>query len=432
MKNLIDFIKALVQRYFIDSFYLTFPQIMAILIGLITFPIILANLPIEDYGLFQFVLALEFWLVVLSGNNITLGAKRGIAKGLNGTFLFAFFYRLKLLIIIGLVGFIASFFIYNAGFTTMSLLLTIICVFLILGYLFQISFPEFFIAKKQFRSFAIWQIAISILTITGATVAAFLTHNILIFAITQLGLATFISWLGWLYVVKKNNLVLAYKKGEIDKECIPYGKKLIPADLISLTAAKISHFIIGPFFGFANLAVFSIANKLRDHFAGFMKQARPLLYTDFARNKRGRLIETLNSKLKYGIIISVIITLFCLVAGYLYIKLFLPQAYQTAIIYFFILSLALPMVILQIIMHVILEVNFRYKELSALAIIPNLIKIVLILGLGLAFKIIGVCWGIVLGAWISFGFYYFFTLKREVAIKFIHQYPWLEKLAKKY
>lgn len=432
MRNFINFTKSLFQNYFINSFYLILPQFVAVLIGAITLPIILANLPVEDYGLSQFVLTLEVWLVVFSGDNITAGAKRGIAKELDGTFLFAFFARFKLLIIVGLIGLIASFFVYNAGFNTLALLLAIMCAFLIFGYLFQVSYPEFFIAKKQFKSFAAWQIISSIITAASTTATAFFTHNILMFTIVQFGISTLISWMGWLYIVKKNNLILAYKKGEIDKECVSYGKKLIPADIVSLTAGKISHFIIGPFFGFANLAVFSIANKLRDHFATFIKKVRPLFYADFTKNKKDELIKSLNSKLKYGIIISIIATLFCIIGGYLYIKLFLPSAYRAAITYFLILSLTLPPIILMLIMHIILEVNFRYKELSAIATIPNLIKIALILVLGSLFKTIGVCWGVVLGQWIIFGFYYFFVFKRESIIKFINNHPWLENLSKRY
>ncbi len=432
MKKFKNFIKILIHTYLIDSFYLTFPPVVGILISLATLPIILANLPVNDYGTFQFVLALQIWLITISGKNITAGAKRGIARGLNGTFLLAFFSRLKLLVAIGLISCGISFFIYNFGLTTLALLLLIVSIFLILGYPFQISYITFFVAKKQFKIMVIWQvITLSIVPIVSA-LTAFFTHNIIKFAIIQLGVTALIGWLGWGWVVKKNKLIFAYKKREIDKECVSYGLKLVPADLITVTAAKISHFIIGPFLGFENLALFSVANNLRNKFAGFMKQARPLLYSDFAKNDKDKLINTLKSKIKYIVIVSFIISLACITAGYLYIKLFLPTSYQTAIIYFFILSLGLPVIIFQIIMHTILETNFRYKELMALAILPNLIKIVLILGLGVAFKIIGICWGIVIGGWLNFILYYVLTLRREKVVKFLNNHPLVRKVIARY
>ncbi len=429
MKNILNFIKILTKRYLIDSFFLTFPQLIAIFVTLITLPIILANIPIKDYGIFQFVLALQLWIVTLTAGHIILGAKKGIAKGLDGTFLFAFFYRLKLLAVLGLIGVIISIVLYRVGFTVWSLLLLTMSLFLIIGYLPQVSYREFFIAKKQFKNFAIWQTIPSVLVSIALAAAAFLTHNILICAITYFGLITLISWSGVLYVVYRNNLFFAYKQGRIDRKCIPYGLKLIPASLILQTSNKISNFIIGPFFGFANLAVFSIASQLDVKFKSFTKLSYNLLYSDFAKYEQDKLVKKIKSRLKQGIMVSVIITLGCIFLGYIYINLFLPQLYQSAKLYFLILSLGLPAVILQIILHTVLAANLRYKELTVLLILPNLIKIILIILLGLLFKVIGVCWGVALGAWISFSFYYFLTIRKELAIKLIKNFPLLKKLS---
>ena len=432
MENLRNLVKTLVQRYFVDGFYLIFPQIVAILIGLIALPIILANLPIANYGKWQLVLALQTWIIIFTAANITSASKRGISRGLNGTFLYGFLMRLKLLIPLGILVLGASFYFKILGQHIFSALLIIIGLYLIFGYLFQLSFTEFLIAKKKFKQWCFWQILNTSISMIGSAIIAYLTKNIIYFALFQLGSATVLGLIAWFLIIKNENLIESYKRGEIDKECRSFGFKLIPVDFINITAGTVSNFIIGPFFGFANLAVFSIANGLRDNFAGFMKLARPLLYSDFSGNKKDKLIKVLNSKLKYGIIGSIIITFFCIIAGYLYIKLFLPQVYQVAIIYFLILSLTLPPVMLQIIIYVILEVNFRYKELSALAIVPALIKIVLILLLGLLLGIVGICWGVVLGAWISFAFYYFLTMKRDFVVQFIQRHPWLEKISKKY
>jgi len=429
VKNILNFIKILTKRYLIDSFFLTFPQLIAIFVTLITLPIILANIPIKDYGIFQFVLALQLWIVTLTAGHIILGAKKGIAKGLDGTFLFAFFYRLKLLAVLGLIGVIISIVLYRVGFTVWSLLLLTMSLFLIIGYLPQVSYREFFIAKKQFKNFAIWQTIPSVLVSIALAAAAFLTHNILICAITYFGLITLISWSGVLYVVYRNNLFFAYKQGRIDRKCIPYGLKLIPASLILQTSNKISNFIIGPFFGFANLAVFSIASQLDVKFKSFTKLSYNLLYSDFAKYEQDKLVKKIKSRLKQGIMVSVIITLGCIFLGYIYINLFLPQLYQSAKLYFLILSLGLPAVILQIILHTVLAANLRYKELTVLLILPNLIKIILIILLGLLFKVIGVCWGVALGAWISFSFYYFLTIRKELAIKLIKNFPLLKKLS---
>jgi len=245
-----DFIKNLSKKYRTDSFFLMLPAIISTLIALITLPIILRNLPVENYGIFQFILALQIWLIVFTGSHITSGSTRGITKGFNGTFLFAFLSRFKLSIITGSVMLIVSLYFYFINSYIFFFLLVIFSIYLIFGYLFQPTYTQFFIAKKQFKNLAVWQITTSLIVSISSALTTYFTHNIVIFALVQLGLGFFISLIAWLYVIKKNNLLSAYKKGEIDEECVLYGLKLIPVDLISVTAGKISHFIIGPFLDF--------------------------------------------------------------------------------------------------------------------------------------------------------------------------------------
>lgn len=424
----------LFRKYFVDSFFVMLPRLIAIMVSLIALPIILASLPIDDYGKFQFILAIQAWLIVSTGQNITSGAKRGISKGLDGTFIFAFLHRLKFLVMIGLLGIIVSFCLYYIyGFTTFSLLLMIVSLFLIFGYLFQVSYLGFFSAKKEFKKFAFWETITLTIGPFSSAIAAFFTHNVLIFAIVYFFSISFVGWIGWFCVVRKNNLISAYKRREIDKECFSFGKKLILVDLISSTEAQISYFFIGSSFGVANLALFSVANKLKTHFVGFIKRIRTLLYADFARGGGNKLIKLLNFGLKHRIVTLTIIVLFflllCIFASYLYINLFLPQEYQDTIIYFVILSFGLPSIALETLMHTLLEANFRYKELTVLQIVPSLIKIALIIFLGFLGGVIGICLGVVLGDWIRLGFYYFLTLKKDLALKLINRSPLLKKLS---
>lgn len=429
---MINFIETLIKKYLLNSFFLILPMIVNILVSLVVLPIILKYLPAEDYGKFQFILALQIWLVVLTGGYITTGAKRGIAKGLDGTFIYAFLARLKLLIIIGVLGLIISYFLYIIGLITLSILLITMCFFLVFGYLPQASYAEFFIAKKKFRGLAIWKTIIPVLTLIVSSTVVFLTQNILLFAITWFGSITIMSWIAWLYIVKKYKLLSAYRRAEIDEGCVFYGKKLIPAEIILATTNKLASFIIGPFFGFANLAIFSIAQRLIEKLRGFMKISYNLFYSEFARADQRKLAKKLKSRLLMILIVSTIFALTCVVAGCFYIYLFLPKMYNSSITYFLILSSGLPVTILNVLMRLMLEANFRYKELTALIVLPNLIKLLLVLALGFIFKMNGICWAIALGEWINFLFYYLLTFKRELMLKFVHNHSWIEELVRKY
>jgi O-antigen/teichoic acid export membrane protein len=413
-------IKRLFQKYFTAGFFLNAPLVINTAIALVTLPIALANLPLVGYGKFQFTLAVQIWLLAFSGPNINAASKRGIAKGLNGTFLYAFLARSKLLIPAGILVLTTAFFLKISGTEGFPTLFAISGLYLILGYSFHISFYEFLIAKKKFGRWCYWQILISSVSLIGSAATAYFTKSIVCFALFQLGSVSALGLVAWLWIIKKEALIESYKNGEIDKECVPYGLKLIPADLVSVTAGRISDFIIGPFFGFASLAIFSVANKLRDKFAGIIKSVRPLLYSDFAKIERKELTKIINRHLAKVGTLGIVLTLGFIGVGGSYIKIFLPEPFHQAIIYFAILILGLPAAILSIVLHTLLESHLRYKELTLIGIIPNLLRIVLILVFGYFWRIIGVCISVAISNWISFGFYYFLALRSGLVMKFLN------------
>lgn len=424
-----SFMKNFIKKYSTGAFFLNTPLVINTIIALITLPIVLANLPIADYGKWQFVLALQIWISAFSATNITTASKRGIAKGLNGTFLYGILARLKLLLLAGILVLGISFYLKIVGKEIFSILLAIIGLYLIFGYLFQVSFYEFIIAKKKFREWSFWQILFSVISVTGSTLIAFYTKNVIYFAIFQLGSISILSWIAILSLLRKEKIIESYKKGEIDKDCVRYGLKLIPFDLFSITAGKFSYFIIGSFFGFSSLAIFSVANKLRDRCAGVIKSARPLLYADFTKIERKELIKIINRYLTKIGMMGFLLTFGFISVSWFYIKIFLPDSYYQAFIYFVILSLGLPPGVLAIILHTILESHLRYKELSVVQVIPNLVKIILIITFGYLWQIIGICIALTISGWVSFGFYYILTVKKDLVIGFVRGFPLLKRLS---
>jgi O-antigen/teichoic acid export membrane protein len=331
-------IKNIFGKYFTDSFFLNVPLGINTVISLLTLPVVLGNLPIDEYGKWQFVIAIQVWLTAFTAGNITAASKRGIAQGLKGTFLYAFFARSKLLIPAGILTLAVAYYLNISGEDVISALLLIMGAYLIFGYLFQVSFYEYLVAIKDFRALCLWQIFISSVSMIGSAIAALLTSNIILFALSQLGSISVLSFVAWTLLIKKEMILESYKKGDIDRDCVDYGLKMIPASLASVTSGKVSHFIIPALWGYSDLAVFSVAQKLRDKSSAVIKSLRPLLYADFARLEK--------------------------------------------------------------------------KELTIIGIIPDLLKIILILLFGYVWQIMGVCIALAAGGLISFGFYYFLTIRR--------------------
>lgn len=425
--------KNISAHYIINAAYLTFPQISAGLVALMTLPVILKSLDVADYGKFQFILALEVWLVALTGSHISSGAIKGISRGQDGTFIYSFLVRFKLLFIIAILGVIASIYLYFTHQTTFAVLLLILALFLAFGYLFQLTYPIYLIAKKQFKFMVTYQIMANIFSAVISAIVAYYTRNIILFAIAQLGSAGLLSIIGWIYIVYKNKLIKAYHQKEIDYECRNYGLKLIFADLFNVTASKISYFIIGPIFGFASLAVYSVASNLKERIANLIKSTIPnLLYADFAQDEREKLIQVVGPKLKIINLISLVIMIIFIGLGYFYIKLFLPLDYQYAINYYIILALVFPSTISALVLQTILEAHLRYKEITVVYIIPQVLTIILILILGFIFSVTGVCVAITLGGWLNLGFRYLLVMRQDLVFKLIEKFPLLKKASNRF
>jgi O-antigen/teichoic acid export membrane protein len=426
---MIDFVKKLIEKYLGGGVILLSPQVVSLLVSLVTLPVVLRSLPINHYGLLQFVLAIQVWVGALSGNHISTGAIRGVARGLDGTILYGFLKRLRFFSLICFSGLIASFVFYLTEHQTFALLLIIIFLYLILGYLSQDHYISFLVAKKNFKQLSLLQIVDSITSLSISALVAYFTHNIILFALTLLGIKAFIYLTTWALTIRKSKIIKAYKEGLFDRECFHYGVRLIPIDIITITAGKISDFLIGYFIGFVHLAVFSVANKLRNKVAEAIRVTPSLLYSDFAKKERRNLIKTINKHLLKISLLGFLLVCGAIIAAYCYIKFFLPTSYHKAIMYFIIISLGLPAGLMAIILHTILESHLRYKELTVIGIIPNLLKIVLILVFGYFWKVIGVCGALAISSWVSFGFYYLLTIRKDLVIGIIQKFPLVEKLS---
>lgn len=402
---MINFIKNLFKRYFIGSFFLSVPQIVSIVITLVTFPIVLSSLKPEDYGLFQFVLSIQVWINALTAEYSTTGSQRGLARGKDGTFIFSLVYRLRFIIPLGIIVLIFSGFFYYYGQIKFSIILFLMSLYFIFGYLPQVSYNSVFIAKKQFKYFSFWKSIDSVIIPIISAIAAYSTSSVLVYAVAHFSSTTLVGWAGLIFAIKKNDLLKGYKDKNIDLSVSNYGLKLVPAAVILQTSNKITDFIIGPFFGFANLALYSVANSLETRARSLIKVVQLLLYPDFAKLEWIDLKKKIKTKLINAFVISLFFVIGFSILGYLYIYLFLPDFYLVSGIYLIILLLGFPAKVLQAILQTTFDSALRYKEMSYLLIVPNIIKVLVIIVLGFVFGIYGILWGITLFAW----FYFFFT-----------------------
>lgn len=384
-----------------------------IMVAILTLPIILGNIPVADYGKWQFMLALQAWGLMISVPQITDGSKRGIAMGQDGTFFFALFKRAKgLFVSAGLFLLLATYF-HTTSRSTFAMLAGLSAVYFFSNILVQTSIGEYFIAKKDFVHYGIWTILSSPVARVGASVIALYTHSIVLFVLFQISFATLISIGAMMALVKQRSLWKQYAQSNYDASCIKFGIRSLPTDIMGALSNRIVEVLIGVFFGVTSLAYFSVARDLRNQIANLMKISSPLFYADFVKQPFDAMVQLINKHLGWMIAVSVGFGAAGVGLGIAYIFLFLPSEFQAAIPFLFIFGISFPVGFPTIMFNTILQAHLRYRAIAVATLLPNAIEIVLVVILGWIWGIMGMTAGIALFGYVSFVFFYLATVKRE-------------------
>lgn len=400
MRHFFQFASEITRKYAKSSVVLLFPQILGAGLQLFTLPFFVSHLSPDDFGLWQFTQAILLAFTIFSCSHVSQGSKRGLGQNKNGTIWYASIFRFKWIAVLSFLGFVLASIFWIREQETLSILTCVISGFLLLGFLPQVTFPEIFIAKREFGRYAFFQSLVFIFSQVVPLLALFITPNIIWIVLSQYLTLALLSLLACVMAFIRHHVFASYKKGEIDKDVIPYGKKLVPAEIIQGIAGSLHNFIIGPFFGFANLAVFSVAGKLDGLFRTTVSSLYHVLYADFVAVDRAHLVQVLKKKLFFLVLGACIISAGLLALAVVYIQTFLPIDYGQAVWYMSILALGLPAVLVQIIFQTALETRLESENLRRATFISQGIRIALVF-LGGFFGVFGVCFAIALSSWVG-------------------------------
>ncbi len=347
--------------------------------GLTVLPEILRSLPQEDYGTFAFALAVQGWVLASTGLRTLEGAKRGLAQGLDGTLLFALKKRLLVLLIgcvIGL-GLIGAFYLITDSEDAARL--AVIGILLAPALLLPEAVEAYLVAKRRFGSVAAYRITRNLTVPLGSAAAAIYTGDIFIFALAQWVIPGVIGGIFLATVIAREHLIAAYRKGQYDPDCYRYGLKLIPTDLVTITANKSSHLFMGEFIGYRALGVFAVSWKLREQSARILRFPRQLLYSDYAQQPLKTILRKLWKILGLTFLVGTLIGGLAALAGYAYVTWLLEPEYHEAWIFFAILSAGLPAVLAGAVVQTAFEAHLRSREMSIAFLCADLFKLVAII-----------------------------------------------------
>ncbi len=400
MRNFFALSKNIIKRYGKNGLFFVSIQAVVVAVQLFVLPFLTHVFTPSEFGIFQFSQALINWFALFTIGNATLGSKKGIIEGKNGTILYAFRQRFKYVALLSLVSFVCAGVCFLLGKPLLPWTFVTVGFFLLLGYLPQVSFPQMYIAKNRFDLFAFWQ-ALTVIGSQAITVlVAFLTKNVVLAMAAQYLSFALLCIIAFVSGIYKYHMKEAYQKGEIDTSCVPYGKKLLPVDVVQGTAGTVHNFILGPIFGFAALAVFSVASRIDVLFRALISSGHYLLYKDFVETDFEDLKKHFKQKISFLLFASFLFCIFLFVASFWYIQTFLPASYHVAILYTGILILGLPALLLQSIIQTALESRLKAKSQQVAIYVSQGIRIVFLL-IGGIFGVVGISIAMTVSAWVS-------------------------------
>jgi O-antigen/teichoic acid export membrane protein len=400
---------------------LTSTHVINIVVAVLTLPIILSSLPIAGYGKWQFILAIQAWVLVFSAPQITDATKRGLALGQDGTFFYALFKRGKILLCTSLIFILLSIYFALTDRLTFSLLSGVSVAYIFFNLLTQTSIGEYFTAKKEFLWLGAWSILSSPIARIGSCLIAFFTNSIVSFVLFQICFATLISLIAIILLILKRGLWRQYVLKNYDASCVKFGLRSIPTDLLGITSNRIIEILIGVFFGLSSLAYFSVARDLRNEISNIQKISMPLYYAEFVKQPFEILVQKIHKHIFKMISISTVLGAVGVIFGVFYIKLLLPSEFHVAIPLLMILSLALPIGIPTVIFATALNTHFRYRATAFATAIPNMIEIIFVALFGWIWGIIGMVTAVAVYGYISFVFFYLATVQRECVKKILEK-----------
>lgn len=391
------------KAYSLNTLYLTFPQITAAIVSIVTLPIILRHIPGTDYGKMQFILALCSWLGVFTFVRISIESKIGIARGDEGNFFYAIFARLRLSIPVILVCLFTGIVFIYFDRPILGGILLLFTINLVINNIVGKSISNFLIAKDLFHYYAITESALVLLSQTAAVLAAYYTQNIICMVFARLFTSAFLIFMFLLILLKKHCLWSAFLRKEYDSTLKSYGIKMLTANLFFMTRTTISSLLVGTVFGFKSLASFSVAyNSIYLQASMIINSITPLLYSKEVRN--GTVTSKMRNRRSFFMIFGAgsLLCFFMIVCAILYVHFLLPIEYQIAKVYVVILLSAIPFMVLNRLLILSITARMNHKSLTIISVARTIIELLSIFVLGSFLGIKGFSLGILVGVIVGF------------------------------
>lgn len=353
------------------GFWLTLGQVISTAASFLL-AIAFANLldPVT-YGNYKYILSLVGMLGIFALTGIGTAIAQAVARGLENSFYTGFKAKLKWGLLGSLVAIGGAIYYWIRGNSLLPIPLLISAVFSPLMLASQI-YGSFLVGRRLFSIQVKYSVLSRIVSAGAIITTLFITKNLFWLIAVYLVSHTLLNYSFYIIIESK----FKPNKKE-DSETLSYGLHLSLMNVLNQVAFYLDRILIFHYLGAVKLAIYQFAIAPPEQIKALLKNIQPLALPKFAKREKKEIKSTILKKAgKFFLILLPIVSLYILIAPFLY-KIFFPQ-YLKSIFYsqLFILSLlCVPFSFLGII---ILQSQKAQKQLYQLNIFSSVVQIIIL------------------------------------------------------
>lgn len=387
------------------GFWTNASYIFVSLLGFISSVFFARFLTQQEFGMYQYVLAITGIIGATTLTGMNNAATRAVARGSEGDIRKATKFQLLFGFIPTLTALAVVFWYYAHGNTELSTAFLWVALFLPITNAVN-TWAAFVSGKKEFRRGFYYGITNALFSYGGTLLALYFTRNFVWIVFGNL----FFSLMGHLllYTLTVRRIP---KDAPTDPTTIPYGTHLSVMAIPSTLASHLDALLVFQFIGPEALAIYAFATLLPEKLTGSLKFMSAIAFPRFSEMSEDAVKLFLRKKIWLILTFPAVCAIgYAALAPYLF-KIFFP-AYTASIIFTQVYALSFFSVGASVIQSALMSQK-KTKELYYVSLLIPLIKTILLLVFMYHFGLWGLIWAQILSNFISILFQMNIFIKRQ-------------------
>lgn len=352
-------------------------------------------LPQEVYGHYKFFLSVAAIISAVSLTGLSIPVTQLVAQGKERALRIAFRQNIRWsipLMLVAAAGVVYYLLQDNILLAYGVAVIGLCAPFINGGGLYS----AFWSGKSDFRTYALYWVAVNSTTALAILLCMFLTHSEYALVTTYFVVSAVTNMIAYMMASRS---ISAHKATADEDKIVSYSLHLSAINLLQTITSQIDRILVFHYVGAAGMAVYAFAIAIPDQVRAVLKGAARIALPKFATRSLDSIQQTLTAKLlRFGVVILVLTALYVIAAPYIFMWLF-PK-YMESVPYSQLLAATI-ITVLGSMPLAALQAHSATRELYQHAVFMNIIQIVLTVTLIANYGLMGAVWATIATRFIS-------------------------------